>query len=73
MLVNGIIRPSQSPWSPPIWIVPKKMDASGKTKWRTVVYYRKINEKTIDDRYPLQNINDLLDKHTRPGVRTSPN
>jgi hypothetical protein len=62
MLENGIIRPSQSPWSSPIWIVPKKMDASGKTKWRIVVDYRKINEKTIDDRYPLPNINDILDK-----------
>jgi hypothetical protein len=38
------------------------MDASGKTKWRIVVDYRKINEKTIDDRYPLPNINDILDK-----------
>jgi hypothetical protein len=62
MLENGIIRPSQSPWSSPIWIVPKKMDASGKTKWRIVVDYRKINEKTVDDRYPLPNINDILDK-----------
>jgi hypothetical protein len=62
MLENGIIRPSQSPWSSPIWIVPKKMDASGKTKWRIVVDYRKINEKTVDDRYPLPNINNILDK-----------
>jgi hypothetical protein len=62
MLENGIIRPSSSPWSSPIWIVPKKMDASGKTKWRIVVDYRKINEKTIDDRCPLPNINDILDK-----------
>lgn len=62
MLDKGIIKPSQSPWSSPIWIVPKKIDASGKQKWRLVVDYRKINEKTIDDRYPLPNINDILDK-----------
>lgn len=62
MLDKGIIRPSSSPWSSPIWIVPKKMDASGKQKWRVVVDYRKINEKTIDDRYPIPNINDILDK-----------
>jgi hypothetical protein len=55
----------------------KKMDASGKTKWRIVVDYRKINEKTIDDRYPLPF--DILDKlgkcqyfTTLPGVRISP-
>lgn len=62
MLEQGIIRPSNSPWSSPIWIVPKKADASGKKKWRIVVDYRKLNEKTIDDRYPLPNITDVLDK-----------
>jgi hypothetical protein len=62
MLDNGIIKPSTSPWSSPVWIVPKKLDASGKQKWRMVIDYRKINEKTIDDRYPLPNITDILDK-----------
>lgn len=62
MLEDGIIRPSQSPWSSPIWIVPKKQDASGKPKWRIVVDYRKVNEKTIEDRYPMPNITDILDK-----------
>lgn len=62
MLDQGILRPSNSPWSSPIWIVPKKPDASGKVKWRIVVDYRKINEKTIDDRYPIPNITDILDK-----------
>lgn len=62
MLENNIIRPSQSPWSSPIWVVPKKQDASNKEKWRIVIDYRKVNEKTIDDRYPIPNINDILDK-----------
>lgn len=62
MLEDGIIQPSNSPWSSPIWIVPKKMDASGQKKWRLVVDYRKLNEKTVDDRYPLPNITDILDK-----------
>lgn len=59
---QGIIQHSNSPWSSPIWIVPKKIDASGKQKWRRVIDYRKLNEKTIDDKYPLPNITDLLDK-----------
>lgn len=62
MLKQNIIRPSYSPWSSPIWIVPKKADASGKRKWRLVVDYRKLNDKTIDDRYPLPNITEILDK-----------
>lgn len=62
MLEDGIIRPSQSPWSSPIWVVPKKLDSSNVQKWRIVVDFRKVNEKTIDDRYPLPNISDILDK-----------
>lgn len=62
MLNQGIIRPSISPWSSPIWIVPKKIDASGQKKWRLVVDYRKLNEKTVGDRYPIPNITDILDK-----------
>lgn len=62
MLEQGVIRPSYSPWSSPIWIVPKKKDASGKVKWRLVIDYRKLNEKTVSDKYPLPNITDVLDK-----------
>ncbi|XP_063891879.1 retrovirus-related Pol polyprotein from transposon 297 [Helicoverpa armigera] len=62
MLDQGIIRPSTSAWSAPIWVVPKKSDASGKTKWRLVIDFRKLNEKTIDDKYPIPNITDTLDK-----------
>lgn len=62
MLEQGIIRPSFSPWSSPIWIVPKKQDASQKVKWRLVIDYRKLNEVTIGDRYPIPNITDILDK-----------
>lgn len=62
MLNQGIIRHSVSPWSSPVWVVPKKLDASGKAKWRVVIDYRKVNELTIDDKYPLPNISDLLDQ-----------
>lgn len=62
MLDQGIIRHSNSPWSSPIWIVPKKTDASGIKKWRLVIDYRKLNQKTTDDRYPIPNITDILDK-----------
>ena len=62
MLDSKIIQNSSSPWSSPIWIVPKKLDASNKRKWRVVIDYRKLNEQTIDDKFPLPNISDILDK-----------
>lgn len=62
MLKEGIIRPSSSPWNSPIWVVPKKKDSSGQQKWRIVVDYRKVNAKTIDDKFPIPNISDILDK-----------
>ncbi|KAL0867440.1 hypothetical protein ABMA27_008227 [Loxostege sticticalis] len=62
MLKDGIIKPSVSPWSPPIWVVPKKIDASGQRKWRLVIDYRKLNDITIGDSYPIPNISEILDQ-----------
>lgn len=61
LLDNKIIRPSISPYSSPVWIVSKKLDASGKKKWRLVIDYRKLTEKTIEDKYPLPRIDEILD------------
>ncbi|XP_062527581.1 uncharacterized protein LOC134199889 [Bombyx mori] len=62
MLKDDIIQPSMSPWSAPIWVVPKKLDASGQRKWRVVIDYRKLNDITIGDSYPIPNINEILDQ-----------
>lgn len=62
MLDQGIIKPSMSPWSSPIWVVPKKMDASGQRKWRVVIDYRKLNDITIGDAYPIPQISEILDQ-----------
>lgn len=62
MLEQNIIQESTSPYNSPIWVVPKKMDNSGKAKWRIVIDYRKLNEKTIDDKMPIPNIESILDK-----------
>lgn len=61
LLDNKIIRPSISPYSAPVWIVPKKMDASGKRKYRMVIDFRKLNEITVEDKYPLPRIDEILD------------
>lgn len=62
MLDQKIIRPSTSPWSAPVWVVPKKLDASGKQKWRIVIDYRRLNDVTVSEVYPLPLINDILDQ-----------
>ncbi len=61
MIEQQIIQASYSPWNAPIWVVPKKLDASGKQKWRVVIDYRKLNEVTIADKYPIPNIDEILD------------
>lgn len=62
MLSQGIIRESSSPYNSPLWIVPKKSDNSGKKKWRVVIDYRKLNEVTVEDKFPIPNIENILDK-----------
>ena len=62
MLQEKIIEPSISPWNAPILLVPKKTNANGERKWRLVVDYRKLNDKTIGNAYPLPNIDDILDQ-----------
>lgn len=60
LLKDGIIRPSKSPYNAPVWVVPKKMDASVEKKYRLVIDYRKLNTVTIPDRYPIPEINEVL-------------
>lgn len=62
LLVDNVIQESHSPWSAPVHLVPKKADASGEVKYRMVIDYRRLNDITIDDKYPLPNIHDLFDK-----------
>ena len=52
---KGYIRPSKSPYASPFFFV-KKKDG----KLRPVQDYRKLNEYTIRDRYPLPLIPDLI-------------
>jgi len=43
-------------------VVPKKSDASEKQKLRIVVDFRRLNDLTIGDSFPLPNITDILDQ-----------
>lgn len=62
LMRDDVIQESHSPWSSPVHLVPKKADASGEKKYRMVIDYRRLNEITIDDKYPLPNITDIFDK-----------
>lgn len=62
MLRQNIIRESNSPFNSPLWVVEKKLDNSGLKKYRIVIDYRKLNEYTVSDKYPIPNLNCLLDK-----------
>jgi transposase InsO family protein len=52
MLKKGVIRESNSPWSAPVILVPKK-STDGKPKYRFCVDFRALNAVTKFDSYPL--------------------
>lgn len=57
MLKDGIIEPSSSPWASPIVLV-KKPDNT----YRFCVNYKRLNEVSLPDAYPLPFVSSILDK-----------
>ena len=55
-LESGVVIPSSSAWSSPVCLVRKK---DGSVRW--CVDYRKLNDVTVKDAYPLPRIDSCLD------------
>ncbi len=55
MLDQGIIQETNSPWNSPLFLLPKKDGTLS-----PITDFRRVNEVTVDNHYPLPVLQDLL-------------
>lgn len=66
MLDQDLIEPSYSVWNAPVLLVPKKDSGGNIKEYRMVIDYRKLNVVIKDDKFPIPNIDDILDGLGKP-------
>ena len=57
MIKMGVIEESNSPWASPVVLIPK---ADGSIRF--CIDYRRVNDVTLPDAFPLPRVEDLIDK-----------
>ena len=70
LLEQGVLKPSNSPWGFPNVLVPKKIP-SPEDSHRITTNFKRLNEITVRDAYPLPRISDALDSMGGCGFFTS--
>lgn len=60
MVEQKLAEPSFSSWNAPVLLVPKK-GAKTIDDYRLVIDYRKLNDVIEDDKFPIPDINEILD------------
>lgn len=62
LIKNDVVEESTSPWNSPIMLVPKKGIANGKKQQRLVVDFRRLNEVSETETFPIPDFEEEITK-----------
>lgn len=62
LIKDGVIEPSTSQWNSPIILVPKKPNERGEKQYRLVVDFRRLNEVTETQSFPMPDLEEEISK-----------
>lgn len=59
---QDVVEPANSGWNAPLLLIPKKKAPGQEQKYRVCIDYRGLNNVVSQDRWPLANIQDIMDQ-----------